>query len=251
MANLRRALLVSSVVSLVAACGGATPPPTAQTAPAPTPVSTACDSGKQTTEEHVRAMTTATTRWRMVNDGCPDATRLRDEQAMPSIELGTDGYGHPIQVQCTPASTLVRSAGCDGAMGTADDVSSTEPTPARVAVVTPPRDDGPPPGPIGDITTPVAPPISVPVSNAERVIAGLRPGFRRCYNAGLSTDPNIAGTLKVDSVTFGKDGKVTDMKVQSTLPPAVVNCIKGVIRQTELTPPGGAATIVVPINLSM
>jgi hypothetical protein len=35
------------------------------------------------------------------------------------------------------------------------------------------------------------------VSNAERVVAGMKAGFRACYNRGLAENPTIKGALRL------------------------------------------------------
>src|SRR5438105_1916080 len=53
-------------------------------------------------------------------------------------------------------------------------------------------------GPRGDVSLPGA--TGAGVSNADRVVASLRPRFRACYNQGLQQDPSMSGRLVV-SVT--------------------------------------------------
>ena len=247
---MRWSLIWVSASGFIAACGGAPPPRSEAAATSPT-VSAKCEAGKQATEEHVRAMTTATTRWRMVNDGCPDAVRLRDEQAMPSLDLGTDGYGHPIEVQCTPASTLVRSAGCDGVSGSADDVSSSEPTPARVAFAPPPHEDAPK-MPLGDIRVPSGTTVHPAESPGDRVVMQARPLFKSCYSRALTEDPEMSGSIQVDA-TPSRDGcrlaSVTLHKT-GTLSDSLVSCLKGAILRVNVCDDGGKA-ILAPIHFGL
>jgi len=104
-------------------------------------------------------------------------------------------------------------------------------------------------GPTGDaqIGTTTA---SVPVANAERVVAGLRPKFRACYNKGLQTDPGMAGGVTI--VTHvGPNGEVSAADASNTtgLSSDVVSCIQRVVRNAQFDAPGGnGSTINIPVK---
>jgi hypothetical protein len=90
----------------------------------------------------------------------------------------------------------------------------------------------------------------IAVANAENVIAGLRPGFRACYNRGLANDPTMDGcvTLRVHIAPEGSVG-TTDAVVKDGLSPSVVGCLEELLRRAAFDPPGGSgATINVPIT---
>jgi TonB family protein len=91
---------------------------------------------------------------------------------------------------------------------------------------------------------------SVPISDADRVIAGLRGRFRTCYQTGLNSDPNMSGkviiTAKVDP-----NGEVSSASVtQNTgLSPAVASCIANVVKRAQFNPPGGSgSTLNIPVT---
>ena len=47
------------------------------------------------------------------------------------------------------------------------------------------------------------------VSNASRVVAGMRAGFRACYNRGLSANPDIQGKIML-KIKVGPTGQVAE-----------------------------------------
>ena len=91
---------------------------------------------------------------------------------------------------------------------------------------------------------------TVPVANAERVIAGLRPGFRACYNQGLQQDPGMAGSVTI-TVKIGPNGEVStaDAASNAGLSDSVVKCIARKLKNAQFDPPGGSgSTINVPVK---
>ncbi|WP_394820600.1 AgmX/PglI C-terminal domain-containing protein [Pendulispora albinea] len=104
-------------------------------------------------------------------------------------------------------------------------------------------------GPTGDAQI-GATTASVPVSNAERVVAGLRPKFRACYNKGLASDPGMAGGVTIVT-KVAPNGEVTaaDGSNVSGLSPDVVSCIQRVVRNAQFDAPGGSgSTINIPVK---
>jgi hypothetical protein len=91
---------------------------------------------------------------------------------------------------------------------------------------------------------------SVAVAGADRVIAGLRPGFRSCYNKGLQTDPSMAGKVVV-KVVISPNGDVGTVEKNggSGLSSEVENCIMKKIKNASFDAPGGSgSTLQVPIT---
>ncbi|MBK9000044.1 MAG: AgmX/PglI C-terminal domain-containing protein [Myxococcales bacterium] len=89
-----------------------------------------------------------------------------------------------------------------------------------------------------------------PVSDAARVVAGLRSGFRACYKRALDERPEAAGGVRV-TIQVGPGGEVRDVAASATgtLPPSVASCVAARTRQASFQPPsGGAAVIVVPVT---
>jgi len=89
------------------------------------------------------------------------------------------------------------------------------------------------------------------VADADRVIAGLRPKFRACYQKGLNADPNLEGCTIIRA-RVASDGTVAaEVYVHAGLTPDVTACIAGVVRAASFSPPGGAgATLMVPVTFT-
>jgi len=91
---------------------------------------------------------------------------------------------------------------------------------------------------------------TVPVSDADRVIAGLRPRFKACYQTGLNGDPNMSGKVVV-SAKVGPNGEVSsaDVASNSGLSPGVAACIAGVVKRAQFNAPGGGgSTLNIPVT---
>ena len=106
-----------------------------------------------------------------------------------------------------------------------------------------------PKGPTGDAQL-GATSATVPVANAERVVASLRPGFRQCYNTGLQQDPGMAGSVTI-TVKIGPNGEVSSADATSNngLSDSVVRCIARKLKNAQFDPPGGSgSTLNVPVK---
>ena len=104
-------------------------------------------------------------------------------------------------------------------------------------------------GPTGDaqISSSTA---TVPVSNADRVIAALRPRFRQCYQTGLNSDPSMSGKVVI-SAKVGPNGEVSssDVASNSGLSPTVASCIANVVKRAQFDAPGGGgSTLNIPVT---
>ena len=91
---------------------------------------------------------------------------------------------------------------------------------------------------------------TVAVANADRVVAGLRPGFRQCYNTGLNSDPGMSGKVVI-AAKIAPNGEVTaaDQLSNSGLSAGVVACIQRKIRNAQFDAPGASgSTIQIPIT---
>jgi len=104
-------------------------------------------------------------------------------------------------------------------------------------------------GPKGDAQT-GAVSASVPVSDADRVIAGLRPKFKNCYQKGLAGDPNMSGKVIV-AAKIAPTGEVdkADIASNTGLSPEVASCIARAVRNANFAAPGGSgSTIQIPVT---
>jgi Ca-activated chloride channel family protein len=93
------------------------------------------------------------------------------------------------------------------------------------------------------------------VSNAARVVAGMRAGFRACFQRGLAEDPTLQGGSLRLTINVAVDGTVrsaTPGAVTGNLPASVVGCVVGrAIRAQFDAPEGGNATITVPVTFTV
>lgn len=88
------------------------------------------------------------------------------------------------------------------------------------------------------------------VSNAQSVVASMGPGFRRCYNNGLQTNPNMKGSLRI-TARIGPNGDVVVANPSggNGLSKEVIDCVVNRVKSARFSPPvGGGATIVLPVS---
>jgi len=91
---------------------------------------------------------------------------------------------------------------------------------------------------------------TVPISDADRVVAGLRARFRSCYQTGLNSDPSMSGKVVI-SARVGPNGEVSgaDVAQNTGLSPAVAQCIAGVVKRATFSAPGGGgSTLQIPVT---
>ena len=81
-------------------------------------------------------------------------------------------------------------------------------------------------------------------SNAERVIAGLRPKFRLCYNQGLAQDPGRSGSVTM-VVKIAPNGEVDSANAanNSGLSDSVVKCIQRALKNAQFDAPGSSGSV--------
>src|SRR5262249_17989131 len=75
--------------------------------------------------------------------------------------------------------------------------------------------------------------------------AGMRAGFRACYQRGLDEKPNIAGSVSV-ALSVGAQGAVTTVRAAQlgSLSEAVVSCVAARARVAQFdAPDGGSAQV--------
>ncbi len=89
------------------------------------------------------------------------------------------------------------------------------------------------------------------VSNAARVVAGMRAGFRNCYQRGLAEDPSSLGTVTL-TIRVGSGGEVAGVSPMPSgcLPASVISCVVARAQAAQFEPPdSGHAVISVPVTL--
>jgi tetratricopeptide (TPR) repeat protein len=90
------------------------------------------------------------------------------------------------------------------------------------------------------------------VSNAARVVAGMRAGFRNCFQRGLAEKPDSEGKIELD-IRVGAGGEVAAVTPSPTgcLPPSVISCVVARAHAAQFDPPeGGGAVIGVPVTFA-
>lgn len=88
------------------------------------------------------------------------------------------------------------------------------------------------------------------ISNASRVVAAMRAGFRACYNRGLAENPDSQGSIRL-SIKVGPGGEVQSVGASPSgnLPGSVVSCVRARAQAAQFDPPeGGSAVVVVPVT---
>ncbi len=91
---------------------------------------------------------------------------------------------------------------------------------------------------------------TVAVANAGAVVAGLRAGFRSCYNQGLNTDPTMSGKVML-SVKIAPNGEVSsaDPSGNTGLSAGVVACLVRKVKNAQFDAPGPTgSTLQIPIT---
>jgi hypothetical protein len=88
------------------------------------------------------------------------------------------------------------------------------------------------------------------VSNAARVVAGMRAGFRNCYQRGLAENPDASGSIRL-TIRVGPGGEVAGVSPapSGSLPASVISCVVARAQAAQFDPPeGGSAVIAVPVT---
>ncbi|MBK8254030.1 MAG: AgmX/PglI C-terminal domain-containing protein [Polyangiaceae bacterium] len=111
---------------------------------------------------------------------------------------------------------------------------------------------GPVRPPSGGVATSPPTVINDELPGASRVVAGMTPGFRRCYNAGLTNeDPTMKGTVRV-TAKIGPNGEVTSATASGggTLSATVIGCIRNRVASAQFDrPANGSAVVIIPVSL--
>lgn len=91
---------------------------------------------------------------------------------------------------------------------------------------------------------------TVPIPDADRVIADLRVPFRQCYLEGLKTDRTMQGRVII-SAHVTAEGRVDSTRATSRdgLSATVETCLAEVLSHATFSPPGGCGTLLqVPVR---
>jgi len=107
-------------------------------------------------------------------------------------------------------------------------------------------------GPVGNAMVGGAAVSGGSVSNASAVVAGMRAGFRRCYNRGLAENPEMKGSVRI-TAKIGPNGEVLSASPSGGggLSGTVISCVAARVASAQFAPPeGGGATIVIPVTFA-
>ena len=105
-------------------------------------------------------------------------------------------------------------------------------------------------GPVGNAQVGGAQVSGGNVANASSVVAGMAAGFRRCYNRGLSENPEMKGSVRI-TARIGPNGEVLSASPSGGggLSGGVVSCVAARVASAQFAPPeGGGATVVIPVT---
>jgi hypothetical protein len=105
-----------------------------------------------------------------------------------------------------------------------------------------------PPPPIANLTL-QNPSASMPISDADIVVAGLRNRFRKCYQDGLEGDPTMQGKATLVA-TVAPNGEVQSVSVADNngLSPKVTACSAGAVQRATFKGNGAVTTVRIPIS---
>ncbi|MEM9694538.1 MAG: energy transducer TonB [Myxococcota bacterium] len=87
------------------------------------------------------------------------------------------------------------------------------------------------------------------ISNASSVIARMRSRFRRCYQTGLNSNPDLQGAVSL-AVKVGPNGEVLSVGGGGGGLGSIMGCLKAVVRGAAFAPPEGGQTALVQISIN-
>jgi hypothetical protein len=106
--------------------------------------------------------------------------------------------------------------------------------------------------PLGSNVSNAATTSSSNVPDADRVVVGLRPKFKACYDAWRKDGPHVAGMVTF-SVRIGKDGHVaaTSLTRRNSLPMPMVDCIRESLSGAVFAPLTQDEIVIVPVRFEV
>jgi hypothetical protein len=153
------------------------------------------------------------------------------------------GRGNVAGLEMGTSSHRFRPGGGGRGLGDIGNTRGTGPVSAGAAVAAP-RPIG-----VAQVGGPLQPGGEVP--NVGGVVAGMSPGFRRCYTDGLTReDPTMRGSLRI-TTRIGPNGDVLSASPSGggTLSSTVIACVTARVQSAHFdAPTGGGATIVIPVT---
>ena len=111
-------------------------------------------------------------------------------------------------------------------------------------------------GPVVGVTLGAVQVMGSSISSVDRITAGMVPGFRRCLNRAVQTDPTSVktGSKLVVKATVDKAGTVTSATATGVtdIPAIAVACITRRVSMATFAPPdSGASQVQIPISVQI
>jgi hypothetical protein len=94
------------------------------------------------------------------------------------------------------------------------------------------------------------PEVSGTIADAASVVAGMAPGFRRCYRRGLEEDATMKGSVRI-TARIGENGQVLGASPSGGggLSATVISCVVARVASAQFArPSNGGATLVIPVS---
>ncbi len=177
--------------------------------------------------------------------GAPSTERAMTRGDIPPMDVGEAAAKNTGVAPGSEISTRATGPVATGKPGSLGEIGNT--TASRTSDTAGKQRDSQ--GPSFDTRIERAAP-STPVPDVDRVVAGLRPAFRRCYQNGLTHDASQAGRV-VLTARVSPNGEVGSVEVTSNtgLSADVGSCLARALRGAQFTAPGGTgSTLVVPVT---
>jgi hypothetical protein len=108
-------------------------------------------------------------------------------------------------------------------------------------------------GPVGRVMVGAAEVSGGSVPNADRVVAGMRAGFRSCYSRSLVTRPDQRGSLRI-VVRLNEHGGVTQAIPEGGrgLAQETIDCMLRRVQAASFNPPQGVDVVIaIPMTLDL
>jgi tRNA A-37 threonylcarbamoyl transferase component Bud32 len=199
------AIVIAGVVAIAVSGSHGKPAPTTASTPAPSvtsvpqPAAARPDDAATVTAHHIAALLAGFADWAKTHAGapCPAVDDVAD------AETRVDGWGHAMAVTCTdqPGDQVagVRSAGADGAMGTADDVTSWSLGRDVTGAVAGPRWTGAAASPV-----PAPVPLPVPATTATTKPTTTKPATTK--PVATTKPPHVVKPTSASGVELDENG---------------------------------------------
>jgi len=104
-------------------------------------------------------------------------------------------------------------------------------------------------GPVGSASASGGVAAGGAISNASSVIARMRGRFKRCYQAGLNSNPDLQGSVSL-TAKVGPNGEVLSVGGGGGGLGSIMGCLKAVVQSAAFAPPEGGQTAVVAISIN-